>query len=183
MLFRTNSALYPPCLAVRKWSAQFTPRRAANPTINSMTTRRNFLTGCSVLAVAAALQPTHLLSTPGFCALSPFDMPGLTVFAREVGTPFRVVRAHHPTVPLRLAAARSLRTVTSPHEARDDAAREHRFSLLFSGPPDLPLTQDTYTFEHAGLGRLTLFIVPVLPREESRQYYEAIFNRCQRPVV
>lgn len=153
-----------------------------NPTNNFMTTRRKFITGCSVLAAGMALKPATLLGASGFRAMPPCEPPGVTAFGREVGTTFHVLRTGQPTAQLFLTAARGL-TNTKAGPARDGAAGEHQFSLLFSGPRELALTQDTYTFEHASLGQLVIFIVPVLAQEEHHQYYEAIFNRHPSPIV
>ena len=47
------------------------------------------------------------------------------------------------------------------------------FSLLFQGPEDKPLTQDTYTIEHEKLGKFQLFVVPT--RKQGN--YRATINR------
>jgi len=49
------------------------------------------------------------------------------------------------------------------------------FSLLFLGPPDFVLPQRIYRFEHADLGTLELFIVPV-GRTAEVVSYEAVFS-------
>jgi len=55
------------------------------------------------------------------------------------------------------------------------APRGESFSLIFSGSnPAFP--QGTYTVDHAGLGRLQLFVVPV-DRRAGGQNYQAVFNR------
>ena len=134
-----------------------------------MTTRRTFLTGCSVLATAAVLDPGALLAASP--STTRWTVPGLTAFAPEVGTRFRVLQAG---VSLRLAEARA---VTSPGRSSLVDGGERAFALLFLGPTDRPLTQDTYTLEHAGLGRVAMFLVPVMRQEGGVQRYEAIFNR------
>jgi hypothetical protein len=58
----------------------------------------------------------------------------------------------------------------SPNSTRDC------FSLTFRGPADLALRQDTYTVQHAKLGRFSLFIVPGDADRTARQYV-AIINR------
>jgi hypothetical protein len=55
------------------------------------------------------------------------------------------------------------------------------FSLLFRGPYDRPLPQDTYRFAHDSLGEFVLLIVPLFPEEKAR-VYEAVFNRLA-PIV
>ena len=55
------------------------------------------------------------------------------------------------------------------------AKRRSPFSLLFKGAAGKPLPQQMYRIEHAKLGAMDLFIVPV-QADESGCYYEAIFN-------
>jgi hypothetical protein len=50
------------------------------------------------------------------------------------------------------------------------------FSLIFKGPADLALVQNTYRVKHKELRSFKLLVVPV-KRDESGVYYEAIFNR------
>jgi len=50
------------------------------------------------------------------------------------------------------------------------------FSLLFDGPADKPLRQQTYHFSHGQIGCFDLFIVPIGAEHDARQY-EAVFNR------
>ena len=50
-----------------------------------------------------------------------------------------------------------------------------QFSLLFRGGPSPPLPQGIRTLEHARLGRLELFLVPLGP-DASGQRYEAVFT-------
>jgi uncharacterized protein DUF6916 len=48
------------------------------------------------------------------------------------------------------------------------------FMLSFLGGAATPLTQGTYVFQHEGLGRFGLFIVPTAPGQQS---YTAVINR------
>lgn len=52
-----------------------------------------------------------------------------------------------------------------------------QFSLIFKGPPDPFLPQQIYTLEHAAMGRLALFLVPVDQKKDGFRY-EAYFNRA-----
>jgi Domain of unknown function (DUF6916) len=49
------------------------------------------------------------------------------------------------------------------------------FSLLFRGDRASLLPQNNYSFEHAALGTLELFIVPLGPDEHGHRY-QAVFN-------
>ena len=94
--------------------------------------------------------------------------------AELVGTAFSV------TVPGAAPVGLELTTVTPPRvlEVRGPGSRHESFSLLFDGPPDRPLAQRTYPFEHERLGRFDLFIVPV-GNERGRMQYQAVFNRLR----
>lgn len=56
-----------------------------------------------------------------------------------------------------------------------NGATSRPFTLIFRGPGNFALPQQIYSMNHAGLGELELFLVPVGPREGSMQY-EAVFN-------
>lgn len=58
----------------------------------------------------------------------------------------------------------------------DGTSSRETFSLVFRGPLDLPLQQDTYTLEHSSLGTFKLLIVP---GETTRSgiRYGALINR------
>lgn len=45
-----------------------------------------------------------------------------------------------------------------------------QFSLLFQGPPEPTLPQGTYRFQHARMGEMPLFMVPVGRNQEGVQY-------------
>jgi hypothetical protein len=53
--------------------------------------------------------------------------------------------------------------------------RTEPFSLAFLGPLAPVLPQRTWTLEHATLGALEIFLVPLGPRD-GRMRYEAVFN-------
>ncbi len=52
-----------------------------------------------------------------------------------------------------------------------------QFSLIFKGPPDSYIEQQTCPLEHPAMGRLDLFLVPVDQKKDGF-YYEAFFNRA-----
>jgi hypothetical protein len=51
-----------------------------------------------------------------------------------------------------------------------------QFSLFFHGPAGRVLPQGTYSFRHAALGSLLLFIVPVIGSNAERIVYQACFS-------
>jgi hypothetical protein len=89
-------------------------------------------------------------------------------FARHVNTTFRLPDAGE--AGLTLIEVSTLRT-KPPQEM---------FSLLFRGAADRPLTQATWKLDHATLGSLELFLVPV-GQEKRGRFYEAVFNRLVPP--
>ena len=95
------------------------------------------------------------------------DTPALDSFVPHVGGAFSLATSDGPTLTLTLDEATSL---GSPRVEGDRRWREP-FRLLFRGPSRPILPQRTYALEHAELGRLEIFIVPIGPGQ-----YEAIFT-------
>lgn len=122
------------------------------------------------------------LAAPLLQRIPSFDRFGLSSFAQCVHTSFRIVQSGRPTVQLALTEVRATSEAGRSNSVQGMSS-EHQFSLLFRGSHDVPLTQDTYAFEHAALGRFSMFIVPVGLRDGKACYYEAIFNRATGPVV
>ena len=89
-------------------------------------------------------------------------------FARHVNTSFRLSDAGESE--LTLVDVSALRA--SP--------RQETFSLLFRSAGERPLPQGTWKLDHAALGQLDIFLVPV-GQDEHGRYYEAVFNRLVPP--
>ena len=85
-------------------------------------------------------------------------------FSARVGEGFRVELGDDRTCDLTLVEAEPIR------------GSENAFSLIFQGPPDVPLAQHTYGLEHDDLGRLPIFLVPVSQQQDGF-LYEAVFAR------
>jgi hypothetical protein len=90
----------------------------------------------------------------------------LETFRPAVGETFTVGGEGGGTVELLL--------VEAAHKDAGPHAPRPPFSLLFHGPADPFLPQATYRFEHASLGVMEIFIVP-LGRDEHGSVYEAFF--------
>ena len=58
-----------------------------------------------------------------------------------------------------------------------ETAGGEQFSLFFRGDATRPLRQNTYAFEHGGMGHFDMFIVPIGREDQGHCYYEAVFNR------
>jgi hypothetical protein len=65
-------------------------------------------------------------------------------------------------------------TTVERYGLQQHAPRTEPFTLLFTGPDGLP--QSTYRLEHATLGRMELFLVPIAPASDRAPRYEAVFN-------
>lgn len=90
----------------------------------------------------------------------------LAVYGAAIGTAFQVWQDQSSSVVLRL----------SDVDERGSTPRQERFSLLFHGPLQPFLPQQTYHMEHETLGELALFLVPV-GQDETGFTYEAVINR------
>jgi len=141
-----------------------------------MSTRRQFLARCSVLAAGAGLASPALLAAPWPSQVLALHEISFQSFAQQAGTLFSVKRKSAPAVRLKLIEAKSAQTAYPNAHLAEDAQNE-KFSLRFRGPAGAVLDQDTHLFEHAELGRFAMFIVPVGPQSPGHAYYEAVFNR------
>ena len=53
------------------------------------------------------------------------------------------------------------------------------FSVLFKGPKEKFFDQKLYKVDHAKMGEIELFLVPVVNQKQDAFYYEAVFNRLK----
>jgi hypothetical protein len=109
------------------------------------------------------------------------DLAVLTAddFAPHAGTPWRVVgagpnNAQGPVADLTEPVALELIEVSAGREPA--AGRPRRsFSLLFRGPRAPHLPQRIYFLEHAAMGTVHLFLVPIT-LDAQGSLYQAVFN-------
>jgi hypothetical protein len=143
------------------------------------TGRRRFLLDCSVLAASAVLAP--LTAWASSRALRQVSLSALSqaAFAEQLHTVFLVRLTDGRVVELELKKVESSLPDTSPGR-RFPGVRWESFSLVFGGAQDAFLPQETYEFEHAALGRFSLFIVPIGVPEDNEQRYQAIFTQLHR---
>lgn len=99
-----------------------------------------------------------------------------STFDRHVGDTFRLQSASGGAAELQLFKVRDLRSAGTLAAKGRSIDPERNFSILFRGPLDRPLGQETYRFEHNRIGGFGLFIAPMRAEQDAR-YYEAIFNR------
>lgn len=140
------------------------------------TTRRQFLTMAGAFGLAASLPAWASGVTSLPAGHAPAErMKGAIhladlhkeTFDAHLGTAFAVKDAGGREVPLALSSV----------TGKDDPVLEH-FSLIFSGPAESYLPQGTYEFAHPGVGRFSIFIVPIGGSPQGFRY-QAVFNRLK----
>jgi hypothetical protein len=144
------------------------------------TSRRNFLKSgtmgllCAGIPVALA---KVVVGAPAAAGALPEGNAKTLFLTKDTFTPhlntiFRIQTGLGP-FDLKLTKITDLKAI-SKIPAR--IAGKESFSLLFVGPGNAKdLTQDTYVFEHAALGRFSLFLVPV--GKSTNRHHEAIIVR------
>lgn len=105
----------------------------------------------------------------GYCRHMADDLSPAT-FAPTVGTVFSI-GLDGPPHTLELTLDQLVEHTPSPQ-----SPRAQPFTLFFVGPAGGHLPQRTYALQHATLGTVELFIVPIGPRPDGRHVYEAVFN-------
>ena len=90
-------------------------------------------------------------------------------FTGRVGEVFVVGEAAFPAVPLTLIEAEPLPARMAPKGVRPP------FSLVFLGKDPRVLPQRLYRLEHAEMGEVTIFLVPV-GKDAEGVSYQAVFN-------
>ncbi|TAK60162.1 MAG: hypothetical protein EPO18_18220 [Methylobacter sp.] len=98
---------------------------------------------------------------------------GLEQFAPLVGTNF-MVHTQAGLIDVQLSEATELPRGNRPEQFRTP------LSLIFIGPPDVALLQDTYLIEHPALGHHQWCIVPVssgspAATNDNERYYQILF--------
>ena len=89
-------------------------------------------------------------------------------FSRHLNSTFKLNLDNH-TIELKLVE------VNAYMPGKNEQAGMERFSIYFDGPPDRLLPQGLYHLEHAEMGGLDLFLVPVAG-DDKKFRYEAVFN-------
>lgn len=92
------------------------------------------------------------------------SMPGFASFTEQVGSSFEVTDAPTPF------ALKFHRIVEHARTESNEA-----FSVFLLGPVDPFMPQGTHTLQHAQLGDLEIFLVPVAKTNTGFEY-EAVFN-------
>ena len=133
--------------------------------------RREFLKRGTLVALAAGVplalsQKASARTAPSAIAAG----PNLAAFKSQLGTTF-TVRDEPSRVKVTLV------NVDNFASRKQLASGKEGFSLVFRGPQELTLKQNTYLIEHDELGMLSFLLVPVGIKNKQAPHYEAIINR------
>lgn len=90
-------------------------------------------------------------------------------FSQHLNTPFRVQVDAPSPIDLTLVGVES-----RPSDATEEQGME-RFSVFFSGSPDILLPQGTFMLAHPQMGEFYVFLVAI-GKETNGYRYEAVYN-------
>ena len=138
-----------------------------------MATRRKFIRDCSTLAASAVLVPVSVLAAPQKWRQVTLADVAFKMLAAQVNTRFLLRNATGDTQVLELTRAEL--APQGSNRAKDGG--NEKFSLFFCGDASQPIGQNTYAFEHTGIGRFEMFLVPIGCADHAHCYYKAVFNR------
>ena len=132
--------------------------------------RRNFLKRGTFVALAAGV-PLGLAEKAFGMGTSPTSAGlGMASFKSQLGTSFQI---NHQASKVKF----TLVEVANLATRKQTEAGKEGFSLLFRGPKETPLKQDTYLIEHDELGMFSFLVVPVGTKDTRGPHYEAVINR------
>lgn len=133
--------------------------------------RREFLKRGTFVALAAGVPLTLTGKAFGMGATktTPVGL-NMAAFKSQLGTTFLI---NHEASKVKI----TLVNVSDFASRKQAAAGKEGFSLLFRGPKEVTLKQDTYLIEHEQLGMFSFLVVPVGTKDTRTSYYEAVINR------
>jgi len=131
--------------------------------------RREFLKRGTLMALAAGV-PLSLTEKAFGTTKSTAAGLNMAAFKSQLGTSFHI---NHQASKVNF----KLVDVTSFASRKQTAAGKEGFSLLFRGPKETTLKQDTYLIEHEQLGMFSFLVVPVRTKDMRAPHYEAVINR------
>ena len=132
--------------------------------------RRDFLKRGTLMALAAGVPLSLTERASGMSTSSSAVGLNMAAFKSQVGTNF-VINNQASKVKFTLV------NVNDFASRKQSAAGKEGFSLLFRGPQENRLDQNTYLIEHKELGMFSFLVVPVRTRDTRAPHYEAIVNR------
>lgn len=98
------------------------------------------------------------------------------LFAAHLNTKFRVKMGASEIVEIELIKVSEINLASRTVSL--ETSRQDCFAVLFRGPRETSLRQNTYQMEHGQIGQFDLFIVPA-GTDEGGQLYQATFNRLR----
>ncbi len=114
--------------------------------------RREFIRGVGVTVAGSVLLATGIEELGRISlTLAPAPVLVRSMFAPHIGETFHIDLGVSGVLALELFKVRDLRAASKSATAGIDG--EQRFSLLFRGPVERSLGQETYHFEHDRIGR------------------------------
>ena len=133
--------------------------------------RREFLKRGTFMALAAGV-PLTLTEKAFGMRTSTSTATGLSLasFKSQLGSNFLI---NHEASKVNV----KLVDVTSFASRKQTSLGKEGFSLLFRGPQESTLKQDTYVIKHEELGMFSFLIVPVGTKDKRAPHYEAVINR------
>jgi hypothetical protein len=91
-------------------------------------------------------------------------------FSRQLNTKFSFAHKEVQGVSVKLIEVNDMTPKTMAKSGKEC------FGVVFIGPRNAPLRQETYAVTHESLGKFDMLVVPIASHHEGI-YYEAIFNR------
>ena len=135
------------------------------------TSRRNFLKSGSLVALAVGAPISFVSRAAGSERTQPSSGFSLdkSAFLSQLNTDFLIAQGG--------TKARVRLVDVSDLPRRDAKVRGEGFSLVFRGNRARALKQATYVIEHNKLGQFSFLVVPIMRKDKSANYYEAVINR------
>lgn len=140
--------------------------------------RRKFLRAGTLVAISAGIPMKTLVAQTISQSISFLPTSGhlkagsnlnREIFSRYLNTSFSFSHKNVERVGVKLIEVNDLTPKATP-------AGKECFGVVFIGPRNRPLKQETYSVKHESLGSFEMLVVPLSHRKEG-VYYEAIFNR------
>ena len=146
--------------------------------------RRKFLkTGAAMSVLAAIPLRANAQQSRGSVGnvdneTADLSFPTKAQFSEYLHTTFWISLGALNTLEIELVAVNEFKQSAITKDKEPARAKRERFSLIFKGPKDTPLKQDTYTIKHHNLGTLLMFLVPMgIDKRGTGIRYEAIVSR------
>lgn len=132
--------------------------------------RREFLKRGTFVALAAGFPLALTEKASGMITTKSTAGLNLASFKSQLGSSFMI---NHEASKVKI----TLVDVADFASQKQTAAGKEGFSLLFRGPKETILKQDTYLIEHEQLGMFSFLIVPVGTNDRRGPRYEVVINR------